>query len=310
MGYHAPVLPGEVVTALRPRTGRLFLDGTLGGGGHSRLLLEQGAEVIGLDRDADALAEATLSLAEFGPRFTAVRRDFRELAAVLTERRLPHVHGVLLDLGVSSHQLDTAERGFSFQRNGPLDMRMDRRQGLTAADLVNEASLEELIRILRDYGDEPKAVRVASRIVQARNERPILTTFDLVAVVESVIRRHGPRQPSTRVFQALRIAVNDELGALRDGLEMAAAVLAPGGRLAVISFHSLEDRIVKRFFREGSTPEIDRPEWPAPRPNPRYQFRLITPAPITASPEEQAANPRARSAKLRVVEKIAPPSHP
>ncbi len=308
MGYHAPVLPGEVVAYLRPRTGRLFLDGTLGGGGHSRLLLETGAEVIGLDRDADAIAEAGLSLAEFGPRFTPVRRDFRELAAVLEERRLPHVHGVLLDLGVSSHQLDTADRGFSFQRNGPLDMRMDRRQRLTAADLVNEASLEELIHIFRDYGDEPKAVRVASRIVQARATRPILTTFDLVAVVESVIRRHGPRQPSTRVFQALRIAVNDELGALQDALEMAATVLAPGGRLAVISFHSLEDRLVKRFFRTGSTPEIDRPEWPAPRPNPLYQFRLVTPAPIVASPEEQASNPRSRSAKLRVVEKLQPSS--
>lgn len=307
MGYHAPVLPGEVVAYLRPRTGRLFLDGTLGGGGHSRLLLEQGAEVIGLDRDADALAEASLNLAEFGPRFTPVRRDFRELSAVLAERRIPLVDGVLLDLGVSSHQLDTAERGFSFQRNGPLDMRMDRRQTLTAADLVNEASLEELIRIFRDYGDEPKAVRVASRIIQARTSHPLLTTFDLVAVVESVIRRHGPRQPATRVFQALRIAVNDELGALRDALAMAASALTPGGRLAIISFHSLEDRIVKHFFRDGSTPEIDRPEWPAPRPNPHYQFRLITPAPIIASPEEQAANPRSRSAKLRVVEKLAPP---
>jgi 16S rRNA (cytosine1402-N4)-methyltransferase len=304
MEYHIPVLTAEVLEALRPRPGRTLVDGTLGGGGHSALLLEAGARVIGLDQDGEALEEARKNLAEYGTSFVAVRSNFREAGRVLTELGVGPIDGVLLDLGVSSHQLDTAERGFSFQRNGPLDMRMDQRGTVTAADLLNTAPVEELVRIFRDYGEEPKAGRVAARIAQMRTRQPFQTTFDLVAAVESVIRRTGPRQPATRIFQALRMAVNDELGALEDALEDFLEVLAPGGRFAIITFHSLEDRMVKRFFRHRAQPEIDRPEWPEPRPNPDYCLRLVTPAPLVASPGEIATNPRARSAKLRVAEKL------
>jgi len=303
--YHAPVLAAEVLGMLRPRPGRIFLDGTLGGGGHSSLLLEAGASVIGLDQDDEALKVATARLGHFGKRFVPVRANFSEAERVLRELGISGLDGILLDLGVSSHQLDTAERGFSFQRNGPLDMRMDRRLPMTAADVLNTAPVEELVRIFRDYGEEPRAGRVASRIAQIRVDHPFATTFDLVAAVESVVRRTGPRQPSTRIFQALRIAVNDELGSLAEAMESGVRLLASGGRLAVISFHSLEDRMVKRFFREHSAPTIDRPEWPEPRPNPLYCFTLTTPAPVVASPGEIAANPRARSAKLRVAEKIS-----
>lgn len=306
MRYHQPVLPGEVLVALQPRPGRLFVDGTLGGGGHSGLLLDAGASVIGMDQDEDAIRVSVEKLGRHGERFVAVRGNFSDAGRILDSMGVTSLDGVLLDLGVSSYQLDTPDRGFSFQANGPLDMRMDRRAEISAADIVNDSPIEELVRIFRDFGEEPRAARVASRIVQQRTQRRIETTFDLLAAVEPVLKKNGPRNPATRIFQALRIAVNRELEVLESALESFVEILRPGGRIAVISFHSLEDRIVKRFFRERSTEFHDRPEWPEPRKNPAYALKLITPSPEVASPVEQASNPRSRSAKLRVAEKLNP----
>jgi 16S rRNA (cytosine1402-N4)-methyltransferase len=306
--YHVPVMPDEVVALLRPAPGMLILDGTVGGGGHSERILESGAEVIGLDQDSEAVAEARERLSRFGSRLRLVEANFREVEGVLDdlgERR--RLNGALLDIGVSSHQLDTAERGFAMMKDGPLDMRMSRSTAVSAAELVNAAPVAELARIFREFGDEPRAGQIAARIAALRALHPFETTFDLAAAVSSVAPRTSARHPATRVFQALRIAVNDELGALREALESIPASLAPGGRLAVITFHSLEDRIVKHFFRERSQEWIDRPEWPEPRRNPQRIFRLLTPHPMDAGTEEIANNPRARSAKLRVVEKLDTP---
>lgn len=306
--YHVPVLPDEVAALLRPAPGMLFLDGTIGGGGHSEGLLEAGAEVIGLDQDADALKEAGKRLARFGSRLRLVEANFREVEGVLDdlgERR--ELAGALLDIGVSSHQLDTAERGFALMKDGPLDMRMSLSAPTTAAGLVNTMPVPELARLFRELGEEPRAMQIAARIGALRVQHPFQTTFDLAAAVSSVAPRTGARHPATRIFQALRIAVNDELGALREALETIPSCLAPGGRFAVITFHSLEDRIVKHFFRERSQEWVDRPEWPEPRRNPDRIFRLLTPHPMDAGVEEVAANPRARSAKLRVVEKLQNP---
>ena len=303
--YHVPVMVDEVAALLRPAPGMLFLDGTVGGGGHSERLLESGAEVIGLDQDPDAVAEARLRLARFGSRLRLVESNFRYAESVLDdlgERR--GLAGALLDIGVSSHQLDTAERGFALMKDGPLDMRMDPSSAPSAADLVNTMPVAELAKIFREYGEEPRAMQIAARIGALRVQHPFATTFDLAAAVSSVAPRTSARHPATKVFQALRIAVNDELGALKEALETIPASLAPGGRFAVITFHSLEDRIVKHFFRERSQEWIDRPEWPEPRRNPQRIFRLLTPHPMDASAEEIANNPRARSAKLRVAEKL------
>ncbi len=303
--YHVPVLTEEVTALLRPAPGMLFLDGTLGGGGHSERLLEAGAEVIGLDQDVDALQEAGHRLARFGSHLRLVEANFRDAEGVLDdlgERR--GLAGILLDIGVSSHQLDTAERGFALMKDGPLDMRMSHSASQTAADLVNSLPVGELARIFREYGEEPRAMAIAARLVTLRAQHLFRTTFDLAAAVSSVAPRTSGRHPATRVFQALRIAVNDELGALRDALETLPGSLAPGGRFAVITFHSLEDRIVKHFFRERSQEWIDRPEWPEPRRNPARIFRLLTPHPMDAGHEEVLTNPRARSAKLRVAEKL------
>lgn len=302
--FHVPVLVDEVLELLQPSKGAVFLDGTLGGGGHSERLLQAGATVVGLDQDLEALTGARARLGVFGDRFLSVQSNFVHAPASLSSLGIERVDGILLDLGVSSHQLDTAERGFSFQKNGPLDMRMNPAFGISAAELLNTASVAELIRIFRDFGEEPHAARLASRIVQIRENHQFETTFDLVAAVESVVRRHGARNPSTRAFQALRIAVNRELDVLVEALPALTDLLHPGGRMAVITFHSLEDRIVKRYFRERSTAELDRPEWPAPRPNPALCFKLLTSSPLVASAGEVLTNPRARSAKLRGVQKL------
>jgi len=303
-GFHAPVLSEEVLALLDPRPGQIFLDGTAGGGGHSELILEQGAHVIALDQDPDALSVCARRLERFEDHLRLFRANFSNAGAVLDSLGVTELDGALLDLGVSSHQLDTAERGFSFLREGPLDMRMDPGGSLSAAVLVNTSSQEDLARIFRDYGEEPLAARIAAGIVRAREEGPLRTTRDLALAVERVAPRSGPRHPATRIFQALRIAVNDELEVLRRGLEVLSTRLAPGGRLAVITFHSLEDRIVKHFFRDHAAEWIDRPEWPAPRRNPHHIFRLLTPRPLDASPKEITANPRARSAKLRVAQRL------
>jgi 16S rRNA (cytosine1402-N4)-methyltransferase len=294
-------MAGEVVTFLRPASGRTIIDGTLGGGGHSSLLLKGGARVIAFDRDPAALSHARGFFSAYADCFSVLEGNFAEAPGVLSGMGIASVDGVLLDLGVSSHQLDTAERGFSFQREGPLDMRMGR-SGMTAGDLVNTAPVEELARIFREYGDEPRAIQFAVRIARAREKRPFTTTLDLADLIAA--GRTGPRHPATRVFQALRIAVNDEVGSLERALPAFVSLLAPGGRLAVITFHSLEDRIVKHFFRKHSMAEIDHPTWPAPRPNPDRKLDLVTARSVTASPGELASNPRSRSARLRVAERI------
>ncbi len=304
MSYHVPVMADEVVALLRPAPGLILLDGTAGGGGHSEKLLQHGAEVVALDQDHDALAQCRQRLAPFAHRLHLVESNFENADEVLDQLGLATIGGALLDVGVSSHQLDTAERGFAMMKDGPLDMRMSQTNPRTAADIVNTASVAELAQIFREYGEEPRAMHIASRLAVLREQRPLRTTFDLAAAVTSVIPRTGPRHPATRIFQALRIAVNDELGVLQRGLNMVSQRLAHGARFAVISFHSLEDRIVKNFFRDRSVEWIDRPEWPEPRRNPDRIFRLITPRPMDASSEEIAINPRARSAKLRVVERL------
>lgn len=301
---HVPVLLESVLENLDPAPGKFYVDGTLGGGGHSRALLEAGATVLGLDQDPAAISCATQRLESHGTRFRAVQASFAEAAQVLDGLGIRKISGVLLDLGVSSHQLDTPARGFSFQTEGPLDMRMNPSGPITARDLVNTASAEQLERIFREFGEEPQAKRVALRLARDRAVRPLNTTLDLTRAVESVIPKRGKAHPATRVFQALRIAVNRELEALSRGLDVFSQRLAPGGRFAVITFHSLEDRIVKQFFRHHSTPVLDAPHWSAPRANSECIFRRLTRKPLAASPEEQKANPRSRSAKLRVVERL------
>lgn len=306
--YHVPVLAAEALWALAPGPGRLIIDGTAGGGGHTELLLRAGARVIGLDRDTAALDFCRQRFAG-AESLTLVQANYRDLGDVLDSLGIDQVDGLLLDLGVSSAQLDRADRGFSFQKDGPLDMRMDQSAPGDAAGIVNGASQEELTRIFREFGEEPAAARVAAAIVQAREREPFTTTLQLAEAVARVIPRHGPRNPATRVFQALRMAVNDELGAVEAGLEASIPRLRAGGRLAVITFHSLEDRLVKNFSRETCAETLDRPEWPQPRPNPRLAFRALTRRPMQADPAEQRVNPRARSAKLRALERLAP-NHP
>ncbi len=302
--YHRPVLATEVVELLAPRPGALVLDGTCGGGGHAEAILQTGADVLGLDQDPDAIAFAAERLASFGGRVTLHQANFRTAARVLDQLGIAKIGGVLLDLGVSSRQLENADRGFSIMRNGPLDMRMDPRRELTAADVVNSYSEEELTQLFRDLGEEPAARRIASQLVKQRKTEPFRETVQLARAVEKIVWRHGRKHPATQVFQALRMAVNDELGALEEGLLELTARLETGARMAVITFHSLEDRIVKNFFRDRARQWLDRPEWPEPRPNPDYQFSLITGKPVEANPDEQRTNPRARSAKLRVAERI------
>ena len=302
--YHRPVLANEMIELLAPRPGSLIVDGTCGGAGHSELILEKGADVLGLDQDPDAISYASERLAPFGGRVTLCQANFRDAAKVLDELGILTIGGALLDIGVSSRQLENGERGFSIMRNGPLDMRMDPRRELTAADVVNSYSEEELTHLFRDLGEEPAARRIASQLVKTRKTSAFRETIQLAKAVEKIVGRHGRRHPATQVFQALRMEVNDELGALEEGLLALSGRLEPGARFAVITFHSLEDRIVKNFFRDRAREFLDRPEWPEPRPNPDYAFTLVTSKPVEPSAEEQRLNPRSRSAKLRVAEKI------
>lgn len=303
--YHRPVLAAEVMELLAARPSSLVVDATCGGGGHTEAILKSGADVLALDQDPEAIQHATDRLARFGGRVTLRQANFRDADTVLDELGITTIGGALLDLGVSSRQLENAERGFSMMRNGPIDMRMDPRNVLTAADIVNNYSEEQLTRLFRDLGEEPAARRIASLIVKARKSAPFRETLPLARAIEKVVERHGRRHPATQVFQALRMEVNDELGALTEGLRVLTGRLETGGRIAVITFHSLEDRIVKNFFRDRSREWLDRPEWPAPRRNPEYDLKLITPKPVEPGEDEQRANPRSRSAKLRVAEKIA-----
>jgi 16S rRNA (cytosine1402-N4)-methyltransferase len=302
--YHRPVLESEVLELLEPKRDSLIVDATCGGGGHTQAFLESGARVLALDQDPDAIRHVHEELARFGERLTVRQANFRCATRVLDELGIRTIGGVLLDVGVSSRQLENAERGFSFMRNGPLDMRMDPRAQLTAATIVNEYSEEELTRLFRELGEEPAARRIASLIVKLRKTSPFRETLPLARAIEKLVGRHGRHHPATQVFQALRMEVNDELGALEQGLQVLTDRLEHGARIAVITFHSLEDRIVKNFFRDHSREWLDKPEWPAPQRNPHYDLKLITAKPVEAADEERRANPRSRSAKLRVAGKI------
>ena len=298
---HVPVLLGPLIEALAPVSG-VWVDGTFGAGGYTDALLEAGAaRVIGIDRDPAALALGAPLAARWGERLSLVEGRFSELDRLAAEAGAPLVDGVVLDIGVSSMQLDQPERGFSFLRDGPLDMRMGG-EGPSAADIVNTSSDTVLADILYHYGEERASRRIARRICEARTEAPITTTARLAEIVASCLPRPTPGQvhPATRTFQALRIAVNDELGELVAGLAAAERALVAGGVLAVVTFHSLEDRIVKRFFqsRAGAAPGASR-HAPA-RAEEAPTFTRITRKPVIAGPEEVAANPRARSAGLRV----------
>jgi 16S rRNA (cytosine1402-N4)-methyltransferase len=280
------------------------VDGTLGGGGHSEMFLEAGSSVLGIDRDPEALAHARARLARFGDRFEAVEGSFGQ---VLELAGAGAADGLLLDLGVSSRQLDEPSRGFSFALEGPLDMRMGPSAPWTAAEVVNGFPEDELERIFRCFGEEPAARRIARAIARQRDLKCFETTTELADCIERVLPRQGRLHPATRVFQAVRMVVNDELGALEAALRDAAAVLRPGGRLLVITFHSIEDRLVKQFLRRDSAPELDHPTWPAPRPNPDCRFRLLARQAILPTPAEAMRNPRARSAKLRLAERLDTP---
>ena len=305
---HNPVMVGEVLSALAPRAGGIYADGTLGSGGHAAAVLRASGPtgwLFGCDRDGDALEAARVRLAaEFAGRFELRRGNFAELPEWVPAGGCD---GVLLDLGVSSPQLDRAERGFSFQQDGPLDMRMDTRQAQTAAELVNSVSADELAKIFQDFGDEPDASRMARAIERDRQVRRFETTRQLAELMERIAPRHGRKaHPATRVFQALRVAVNDEIGSLQRGLAGAVRLLKPGGRLAVITFHSLEDRVTKAFGRELARDyvvpgAVDVPALRQPR---APVLRLVTRKALPAGDAEVAANPRARSAQLRVFEKI------
>lgn len=305
---HKPVMAAEVLAALKPHPNGRYADGTLGGAGHAALILAASSPtgwLSGCDRDGVALEVARARLNEkFAGRFELRRGNFSELAEWVLAGSCD---GVLLDLGVSSPQLDTAARGFSFQQDGPLDMRMDDRQSVTAADLVNGEDAEALAKIFWEYGDERDSRRFAKAIVHDRALRKFETTKQLADLIERLAPRHGKKaHPATKVFQALRIAVNDEIGSLKRGLEGAVKLLKPGGRLAVITFHSLEDRVVKEFGREQTrdytfTGEVDVPELRTPRvPDLKWVQRKA----ILPGDEELKENPRARSAQLRVLEKI------
>ncbi|MEY2504541.1 MAG: rRNA (cytosine1402-N4)-methyltransferase [Verrucomicrobiota bacterium] len=302
--YHRPVLMREAVELLAPRAGALVVDATCGGGGHSAEILRTGADVLALDQDPDAIEFAAEKLAPFGGRVTLRQANFRDAGAVLDELGIVGIGGALLDLGVSSRQLENGSRGFSVMRQGPLDMRMDPRRELTAASVINSYSEEDLTRLFRELGEEPAARRIASQLVKLRKTSPFQETMQLAKAIEKIVWRHGRRHPATQVFQALRMEVNDELGALEEGLRVFTKRLESGARLAVITFHSLEDRIVKNFFRDRSREWLDRPEWPEPRRNPDFALRLITSKPVEPGENEQRVNPRSRSAKLRVAEKI------
>lgn len=302
---HVPVLYEAVLSYLEPSPGDCFVDGTVGGGGHAAGLLEATApngRLLGLDRDPEALARASQRLAPFGDRALLVHDSFRDLRAVAHAYDFTRVDGVLLDLGLSSYQLEAAERGFSFLKNGPLDMRFDPTQGPSAADLVNQLTTKELADILYRFGEERQSRRIASAIAEAR---PIETTGALADVIARATGgRRGRLHPATRSFQALRIAVNDELGALEDVLPQAVDVLQPGGRVAVISFHSLEDRIVKHYFREQAQDCICPPRQPICTCDHEPTVRVITRKPVRPDEAEVTENPRSRSARLRVAERI------
>jgi 16S rRNA (cytosine1402-N4)-methyltransferase len=305
---HRPVLAQSVVDLLLPalERGGVVVDATLGRGGHALRLLDAAprAELVGLDRDAEAVEACRTDLASFGGRVRLARANFQDLAPTLERLGVAQVRGVVFDLGVSSPQMDRSERGFGYRAAGPIDMRMDASQELTGERVVNTYPVRDLERIITTYGEERFARRIARAVVQSR---PLATTDELAEVIKNAVpaaaRRSGGH-PARRTFQALRIEVNDELGALEAGLPAAVDVLEPGGRAVVISYHSLEDRMVKRFFTEQARGCVCPPDFPVCRCAARARLRLLTRRPVSPGPEEIVSNPRSRSARLRAVERL------
>ena len=306
---HEPVLLNEVLEWMNVRPDGVYCDGTLGGGGHSGAILKASggtARLYGIDRDENAILAASERLKDY-PGFTAIRGNFHDAKKLLEEAGAEALDGALLDLGVSSPQLDTAERGFSYHEDAPLDMRMDQRQTMTAADLLNTADEREIMEVIRDYGEEKWAARIARIICEHRAEKPFETTFDLVHAVDAAIpkavRRKDDGHPARRTFQAIRIAVNDELKPLEQALKDLTDCLKPGGRICVITFHSLEDRIVKRCFKTLENPCICPPKAPICTCGRKPVVKVLAGGAVAPSKEEIERNPRSRSAKLRVAEK-------
>ena len=307
---HKSVLLQECIDALNIRPDGIYLDGTLGGAGHSSQIarrLTEGGRLIGVDRDRTALAAAKERLAPYADRVTLVHSNFAEIDAILDSHGIPAVDGMLFDLGVSSPQLDDASRGFSYMADAPLDMRMDKDDALTAGEVVNTWPQGELRRILYDYGEERYAPQIAAAICRAREKAPVETTLELVDIIRSAMPAQALREkqhPAKRSFQAIRIAVNDELGAVSRMMQAAVGRLNPGGRLAVITFHSLEDRIVKSEMQQAARGCTCPPEFPVCVCGKKPLVKLVTRKPIVSGPAELEENPRARSAKLRVAEKL------
>ncbi len=306
---HIPVLYHEVIDNLNIQPSGIYVDGTLGGAGHSSAIatrLVQGGRLIGVDQDKDAIAAATKRLEAFNDRVTIVHDNYEHIPEILADLGIEKVNGILLDLGVSSYQLDNPERGFSYNTDEPLDMRMDQDSPLTAADIVNSWSVEELTRILRDYGEERYALNIARRIVSQREEKPFETTGELVKVIRASIPmkmqdKYG--NPCKRTFQAIRIACNRELDVLQDSIDRLIDCLEPEGRLCIITFHSLEDRIVKNAFKRNENPCICPPEFPVCVCGKKSMGKVITRKPIVPSCEELEQNKRSASSKLRVFER-------
>lgn len=310
--HHLPVLLNECIEGLNIRPDGAYLDCTLGGAGHSSEILKRldGGRLYGIDRDANAINAATQRLDSLNPHadFTAIRGNFHDARQLLQNQNAPLLDGILADLGVSSHQLDVRERGFSYHDDAPLDMRMDQSQPLSAREIVNTWSEDEINRIIRDYGEENWARQIARVICDRRKDAPIETTGELVRIIDAAIpkkfRAKDGAHPARRTFQALRIAVNDELDPLAPAIEDLVSLLKPGGRLCIITFHSLEDRIVKNCFRTLANPCVCPKNMPVCVCGKKPQIELINRKPISASAEELAANPRARSANLRIAEKL------
>jgi len=307
---HVSVMAEEVMQYLQPHSGGVYLDGTLGGAGHARLILEASSPdgvLIGMDRDTEALAAAQRELASFGERVVLRQGNFSDMCTQLDQLEIAAVDGILLDLGVSSHQIDSPERGFSFREDGPLDMRMSPKEGVSAATVVAEAEVDELKRIFRDYGEERWAGKIARAIVTDRDKVPFVTTLQLADMISRVVPAgRGPQRihPATRVFQALRIHVNGELDSLRTALDTAWLRLKTGGRLVVISFHSLEDRMVKQAFRALATGCVCPPRLAICACGEQPSVRVLTRKAVRATELETENNPRARSAVLRAMEKL------